>query len=73
MSNLDVTYLVAGVAAVLGLAAFTGLVLVPAWSSYTRMWERVAATFLSLYVLVALIAIGAAAGGAVVWFWDRLP
>jgi hypothetical protein len=72
VSNTAITYLVASCAGVFGLAAFAGLILVPAWSSYTRLWERVAATVLSLYVLAALVAVGVAAGAGVVWFWDRL-
>ena len=45
-------------AGVFGLAAYVGLILVPAWSAYSRFWERLAATVLSLYVLVALLGIG---------------
>jgi hypothetical protein len=72
MSNISVTYLVAACAGVFGLAAFTGLILVPVWQSYTRLWERFAATVLSFYVLVALLAVGVLGGAAIVWFWDRL-
>jgi hypothetical protein len=72
MSNTAVTYLVAACCGVFGFAAFTAFILVPAWSSYSRMWERLAATMLSLYVLVALLAVGVAGGAAIVWFWDRL-
>jgi hypothetical protein len=72
VSNTAITYLVAACAGVFGIAAFAGLILVPAWSSYTRLWERVAATVLSLYVLAVLVALGVAAGAAVVWVWDRL-
>ena len=71
MSSISVTYLVAACAGVFGLAAFTALILVPVWNSYTRLWERLTATVLSLYVLVALVAVGALAGAAIVWFWDR--
>ncbi len=72
MSNESLTYLVAISAAVFGLAAYVGLILVPAWQSYSRAWERVAASFLSLYILAALVGLGAAGGGAIVWFWDRI-
>ena len=48
MSRLDVTYLVAGVCALAGAAAFIGLILVPAVTAYTRVWQRVAAGVLSL-------------------------
>jgi hypothetical protein len=69
MSNTDVTYLIAACAAVFGLALYVGLILAPAWSAYSRMWERLAASFLSLYVLAVLIGIGVAAGLAVVLIW----
>jgi hypothetical protein len=72
VSNTAITYLGVACSGVFGLAAFAGLILAPAWSSYARLWERVAATVLSLYVLAALLALGVAAGAAVVWFWDRL-
>jgi hypothetical protein len=69
MNRTAINELVAGSAAVFSLALFAGLILVPAWSSYTRLWERVAATVLSLYVLAVLVGIGVAAALAVVYFW----
>lgn len=72
MTGTTLTYLVGACAGVFGLAAFAGLILVPAWSAYTRLWERVAATFLSLYVLAAMVGAGALAGLALVYFWDQL-
>ena len=72
MSNETVSILVAAFCGVLGLAAYVGLILVPAWTAYSRWWERLAAAFLTLYVLAAAVALGAVGGGAVVWFWDRL-
>jgi O-antigen ligase len=72
MSNVAVTYLVAACAGTFGLAAWVGLILVPAWNAYSTLWERAAAAFLSLYVLVACLGIGALVGAAIVWFWDNL-
>lgn len=72
MSNQAVTYLVAACAGVFGLAAYVALILVPAWTSYSRVWERVCAAFLSLYILAAFLGVGIAGGAAVVWFWDRI-
>ena len=72
MSNTSITYLVGACAGVFSLAAFTAWILVPAWTAYSRAWERVAAVFLSLYVLAAFVGVGIAAGAAVIWFWDRL-
>jgi hypothetical protein len=72
MSNTAITYLVGACAGVFSLAAYAAWVLVPAWTAYSRTWERVAATFLSLYVLVTFAAIGIGIGAAVIWCWDRL-
>ena len=54
------------------LSAYAAWVLVPAWTAYSRAWERLAAAFLSLYVLLTFAAIGVGIGAAVIWFWDRL-
>ncbi len=72
MSNQSITYLVAACCGVFGLAAYVSLILVPAWTAYSRMWERVAATFLSLYALVAFMGLGLLGGAAIIWFWDRI-
>jgi hypothetical protein len=69
MSRTMINELVAGGAGVISLALFAGLILVPVWSSYTRMWERMAATVLSLYVLAVLLGIGVAGALAAVYFW----
>ena len=72
MSNTSITYLVGACAGVFSLAAFAAWVLVPAWTAYSRAWERAAAVFLSLYVFAAFVGIGIAGGAAVIWFWDSL-
>jgi hypothetical protein len=72
MSNTAITYLVGACAGVFSIAAYAAWVLVPAWTAYSRTWERVAAAFLSLYVLLAFAAVGIGLGAAVIWFWDRL-
>jgi hypothetical protein len=45
------------------------LILAPAWNAYTRMWQRVVATVLTLYVLAVLVGIGAGAAAAVIVLW----
>jgi hypothetical protein len=69
MSRTVINELVAGGAGVISLGLFTGLILVPVWSSYTRLWERMAATVLSLYVLAVLLGVGVAGALAAVYFW----
>lgn len=44
------------------LIAFVVLIAYPAWNSYGRGWERLSALFLSLYVLIAMLGIGALVG-----------
>jgi hypothetical protein len=72
MSNQDVTYLVVAGAGALSLVAWIALVLVPAWTAYSTVWERFAATILSLYVLAAFVALGAGMGAAFLWYFDEL-
>jgi hypothetical protein len=72
MSNQSIIYLVAACSGVFGLAAYVAFILVPAWTSYSRVWERLAATFLTLYVLAAFCILGVALGAAVTYFWGEL-
>lgn len=69
MSRTTINELVAVCAGTFGFALYAGLILVPAWTAYTRLWQRVAATVLSLYVLAALVGIGVGAALAVVYLW----
>lgn len=71
MSNTTTIYIVGAGCGVLGLVAFVGLILVPAWGSYSRLWQRLAASFLSLYVLAALLGLGLAGAAGVLWVYDR--
>ncbi|MEA2253421.1 MAG: hypothetical protein QOI62_951 [Solirubrobacteraceae bacterium] len=71
MSNESIIYLVAACSGVFGLAAYVGLIVVPAWGAYSRAWERVAALVLTVYVLASFLLVGVAGGAAVIWFWDR--
>ena len=72
MSKTAITYLIVACCAVFGVAAFGALIVAPAWSAYTKLWQRVAATFLSLYVLAGLVVIGGGLGLLVVLLWDRV-
>ena len=65
-------YMLFGGAALLSLLAFTALILVPAISSYGRGWEKATVGFLSIFVLVALIAVGIAAGALIVYNWSEI-
>ncbi len=72
MTDVRVSLIIIGVAAVLSLAAWIAFVAVPAWRSYWRLRERVMALVLSVYVLAAFVLAGALAGGVVLWYYDRL-
>ena len=72
MSNQTWTYIAIGSAAGVSLVAWVALVLVPAWMSFSRVWERLVATVLSLYVLAAFVAAGLLIGGAFLWYFDQL-
>jgi O-antigen ligase len=72
MTNEQIIYTVAIGSGALGLIAYIAFILVPAWGAYSRIWQRLAASFLTLYVLAGFIIAGALGGAAIVWFWDRL-
>ena len=60
MSNDDqITYAVAGAAALISLVAWIVLIVIPAWSSYWRLRERILAVVMSVYILVAFVGMGA--------------
>ncbi|HEX7292144.1 MAG TPA: hypothetical protein VF250_13555 [Conexibacter sp.] len=71
MSHDAITQLVAICAGLAGLAAFVGLVLVPVVNSYQRVWERIVAGLLTLWVLGAFVGVGVLAGIAVIVLWPR--
>jgi hypothetical protein len=61
-----------GGAGLISLLAFTALILVPAIGSFGRGWEKATAAALSLIVLIALVALGVAAGVTIVYYWDEI-
>ena len=72
MSNDTITYVIAGTAAGISVIAWAALVLVPAWGSFSRVWERIVATVLSLYILAAFALAGSALGAAILWYYDEI-
>ena len=73
MSNDDqITYAVAGAAALISLAAWIFLIVVPAWRSYWRVRERILAVVMSVYILAAFVGMGACAGAVFLYYYDRL-
>jgi hypothetical protein len=72
VTSTQITYVVAAICGVGVMSAFVALIAFPAWSAYSKGWERLAASFLSLFVLVALILVGAAGGAAIAYYWDSI-
>jgi hypothetical protein len=71
--NLDLTNTEIAIALAGGLVAacYVLLILIPAWRCYGRIWEKLAASFLTLFILATLMGAGAAIGLAVVWTYDQ--
>ncbi len=73
MSNDDqITYAVAGAAAIVSIVAWLLLIVIPAWGSYWRLRERILAVVMSVYVLAAFVGMGACAGAVFLYYYDRL-
>jgi hypothetical protein len=70
--NLDFssTEIAIGLAGLVVIACYIALILAPAWRCYGRLWERIAASFMTLFILATMLGIGVAVGLAVVWTYD---
>jgi O-antigen ligase len=68
VSNETIIYVVAAGCAAIALVVWLTLFVVPAWRSYSRWYERIAASFLTLYVLAALVVVGSL-GGVLIAYW----
>jgi hypothetical protein len=72
LAKLGTEYYLFGAAGIVSLAAFAGLIVAPSLAAFSRPWEKVAAGFLSLFVLVALVLVGLAIGFLVFYNWDSI-
>jgi hypothetical protein len=72
LQKIENEYLLFGAAGLVSLVAFVGLILVPALSSYGRVWEKAAASVLSLFVLAALVIVGVVIGLAIVYYYNDI-
>jgi hypothetical protein len=57
---------------VIGILAFSMLVIVPSVTAYRRPLERVAVVVLSMYVLAAFVGAGILLGALIILEWPRL-
>ena len=71
LSDPGSTEIVIALGGPLALAAYVGLIVIPAWTSYGRWWERFAAAFLTLYILAAVVGAGVAIGLGIIWTYDE--
>jgi hypothetical protein len=71
--NLDFssTEIAIALAAGVVVSCYLALIVAPAWRCYGRLWERLAASFLTLFILGTVVGVGAAIGLAVVWTYDQ--
>jgi hypothetical protein len=72
VAKIGTEYLLFGGAVVISLAAFAALILAPAIGSFGRTWEKATAALVSVFVLIALIAVGIALGVVIVYYWDDI-
>jgi len=72
MSSTSLTYLIVAVVGVISLSLWIWLIVVPAWTSFARVWQRLVAVVLSVYVLAAFIALGGLVAAAVLWYYDEI-
>lgn len=72
MSNTSITYLIAALVGVTSVSLWAWLVLVPAYTAYTRWWQRTVAVVMSVYVLAAMLGAGALIGALFLWYYDRI-
>jgi hypothetical protein len=69
---LGTEYYLFGIAGLVSLCTFVGLILAPALGSYGRAWEKIVAGFLSLFVLAALVLVGLVIGVVIFLNWDKI-
>jgi hypothetical protein len=72
LTRLDHQYVLYGVAGLICLVVFVSLILVPALSSYGRLWEKTAAGVLALFVLAALVLSGVVVGLVFVYYYTDI-
>jgi hypothetical protein len=69
--DLSTTELALALGAGITGAGYISFILLPALQAYGRLWEKVAAAFLTLFILATLMGMGAGIGFAIVWSYDR--
>jgi len=65
------TQIAIALASAVVVACWATLILAPAWRCYGRLWERMAAGVMTVFILATMLGVGAALGVAVVWTYDQ--
>ena len=68
LGPVDISLILAGSVT---LVCYLVFIVAPAWASYGRVWEKFAASFLTVFILASLLMVGVLLGAAVVWTYDR--
>lgn len=68
--DLTDTQIAIALAAGVVVSCYLALIVAPVWRCYGRLWERVAASFLTLFILATMLGIGVGLGAAVVLYYD---
>ena len=71
LSELSTTEIALGAGGIVTLIAYLLLIVIPAWTSYGRWWERIGASLLTLFILATLVGVGVGIGAAIVWSYDQ--
>ncbi len=71
LSDLSTTEIALGAGGIVALIAYLLLIVIPAWTSYGRWWERIGASLLTLFILATLLGVGVGIGAAIVWSYDQ--
>jgi hypothetical protein len=71
--NLDLSSTAIAIALAAGVVVTCWLFLIaaPAWRCYGRVWEKLVACILTLFILGTMLGIGTGIGLAVVWTYDQ--
>ena len=71
VTHLSYTQISLGLAGAVTLVAYGLFIVAPAWGSYGRLWEKIAASFLTLFILAALVGIGVGVGAGIIYLYIR--
>jgi hypothetical protein len=71
LSQLSATNIALLSGGTVALIAYVALIVIPAWTSYGRWWERIGAAFMTLFILASLIGVGLGLGFAVFWTYSQ--